>query len=252
MGVIAFECLLGRRPFEGATVGTLVLELCSRPLPVPSQFGAVPAGFDAWFARVCARDPAARFASARDVAAELRRICQPRGIAPEDKEAPRLPAEGVRTKLVLPEGPRLNGKLLGLGIAAGVTVVGALVFAFGRSGGSAPAPAAISAPVVPPPAATAPLPKPAPAAVPVPAPAAAAPAPVAPPPPPVAVEPPPPPTAPAVAKPEPAAERPRRHAEKPSPAKPAPRPAASAEPKAPPARPASPAPAEKPKVNLGI
>ena len=85
MGVIAFECLLGRRPFEGETVGTLVLEICSRPLPVPSQVGAVPAGFDAWFARACAREPAARFASARDAAAELRRICQARGVAGEDK-----------------------------------------------------------------------------------------------------------------------------------------------------------------------
>ena len=244
MGVIAFECLLGRRPFEGETIGTLVLELCSRPLPIPSQFGPVPAGFDAWFARVCARDPAARFASARDAAADLRRVCQARALAPEEKEAPRLPAEGVRTKLVLPEGPRLNGKVLRLGIAAGVAVVGAILFAFGRSGGAPAAPAAVSAPVASPPAATAPPPKPTPAPAPVAAPAAAAPEAVAPPPAPVAVEPPPP----APAKPSPAAERPRRRAEKASPAKPAPRPAASADPKAPPAAP----PAEKPKVNLGI
>src|SRR5262245_5037820 len=248
MGVIAFECLLGRRPFEGETIGTLVLDLCSRPLPIPSQFGAVPAGFDAWFARVCARDPAARFASARDAAADLRRICQARGIAPEEKEAPRLPAEGVRTKLVHPEGPRLNGKVLGIGIAAAVAAVGAIVFAFGRSGESAPAPASVSAPVVQPsvPAATAPVPKPTPAPVP----AAAVPEPVPPPPAPVAAE--PPPAAPSRAKPDPAAERPRRRAEKAPSPKPAPRPAASAEPKAPPARPPVAPPAEKPKVNLGI
>jgi len=250
MGVIAFECLLGRRPFEGETIGTLVLELCSRPLPIPSQFGPVPAGFDAWFARVCARDPAARFASARDAAADLRRVCQARALAPEEKEAPRLPAEGVRTKLVLPEGPRLNGKVLRLGIAAGVAVVGAILFAFGRSGGAPAAPAAVSAPVASPPAATAPPPKPTPAPAPVAAPAAAAPEAVAPPPAPVAVESPPAP--PAVAKPNPAPERPRRRAEKASPAKPAPRPAASADPKAPPARPPAAPPAEKPKVNLGI
>ena len=253
MGVIAFECLLGRRPFEGETVGTLVLDLCSRPLPVPSQFGAVPAGFDAWFARVCAREPAARFASARDAAAELRLICKAPALAGDEKEARRLPAEGVRTKLVLPVGPRLNGKVLGIGIAAGVVVVGALVFAFGRSGGSEPAPAAISAPVVQPPApeATAPLPKAAPAAVPVPPPAAAAPEPVAPPPPqPVAAE--PTPRAPVVAKPEPAVERPRRRAEKAPSAKPAPRPAAVADPKPAPARPPAATPAEKPKINLGI
>jgi len=246
MGVIAFECLLGRRPFEGETVGTLVLDLCSRPLPVPSQFGAVPAGFDAWFARVCAREPAARFASARDAAAELRLICKAPALAGDEKEARRLPAEGVRTKLVPPAGPRLNGKVLGIGIAAGVAVVGALVFAFGRSGESAPAPAAVSAPAPSPaPAAVAPPPRP------VPAPAAAAPEPVAPAPAPVAVEPPPPP-APVVAKPEPAAERPRRRAEKAPSAKSAPRPAAVADPKPAPARPPAATPAEKPKINLGI
>src|SRR4029078_10598470 len=76
MGVIAFECLLGRRPVDAEDVGVLALEICSEPVPVPSQAGAVPAGFDAWFARACARDPGARFASARDAAAELRRICQ--------------------------------------------------------------------------------------------------------------------------------------------------------------------------------
>jgi serine/threonine protein kinase len=74
MGVLAYECLLGKLPFDGDTFGALVLYICSRPLPVPSQHGAVPEGFDAWFARACARDPAQRFQSAREAAAELRRL----------------------------------------------------------------------------------------------------------------------------------------------------------------------------------
>jgi serine/threonine-protein kinase len=68
LGVVAFECLLGRVPFSGDTLGDLIVAVCSEPLPVPSQRGAVPAGFDAWFARACAREPAARFASARELA----------------------------------------------------------------------------------------------------------------------------------------------------------------------------------------
>ena len=75
MGVIAFECLLGRRPFDEETLGGLLLAICARPIPVPSHFGPVPAGFDAWFARVCSRDLAQRFGSARDAASELKRIC---------------------------------------------------------------------------------------------------------------------------------------------------------------------------------
>jgi eukaryotic-like serine/threonine-protein kinase len=75
LGVIAFECMLGRRPFESEAFGSLLLAICTRPLPIPSAFGPVPAGFDAWFGRACARDPEARFPSAREAAADLRRVC---------------------------------------------------------------------------------------------------------------------------------------------------------------------------------
>jgi serine/threonine protein kinase len=74
-GVIAFECLLGRMPFEGNTLGRLIVALCVDPPPVPSAHGVVPAGFDAWFAGACARSPARRFTSVRHAAAELRRVC---------------------------------------------------------------------------------------------------------------------------------------------------------------------------------
>jgi len=250
MGVIAFECLLGRRPFEGETVGTLVLEICSRPVPVPSQVGAVPAGFDGWFARACARDPAARFASARDAAAELRRICQAR--AAEDAAPAAAPAEGVRTKLVPPpEAPRSRGGLfVGLGIA-GAAAVGVTIFALARS----PSPPA--APATPPPAVSAPVVPPAP-------PPAAAAAPAAPPPtaappephlPAAAAEPiapKPTPAAPEAAKAPAGGARPHRRPEKTA-AKPvAPKPPAAEAPRPPPAHPAAPPPVEKPKVNLGI
>ncbi|HEX2674261.1 MAG TPA: protein kinase [Polyangiaceae bacterium] len=76
MGVIAFECLLGRRPFDAETLGGLLLAICTRPIPIPSQCGPVPAGFDAWFARACHRDPAQRFSSAREAASELKRLCE--------------------------------------------------------------------------------------------------------------------------------------------------------------------------------
>jgi hypothetical protein len=76
LGVLAYECLLGSLPFNGDTFGGLVLAICSRPLPIPSERGPVPAGFDAWFARACARDPALRFPSAREAAGELRRLTE--------------------------------------------------------------------------------------------------------------------------------------------------------------------------------
>ncbi len=73
LGVLAFECLLGRAPFRGETFGSLVLAICSRAVPVPSQLGNVPAAFDEWFAQACAREPSERFASAEAAARALRR-----------------------------------------------------------------------------------------------------------------------------------------------------------------------------------
>jgi len=51
LGVIAFECITGRLPFDSAAFGDLVLKICTLPAPVPSSVASVPDGFDAWFAR---------------------------------------------------------------------------------------------------------------------------------------------------------------------------------------------------------
>jgi serine/threonine protein kinase len=75
MAVIAFECLTGRRPFESEALGGLLLSICTRPLPIPSQYGPVPPGFDAWFAVGAARSLSERFHSAKQAASELRTVC---------------------------------------------------------------------------------------------------------------------------------------------------------------------------------
>ncbi|HEY5375090.1 MAG TPA: protein kinase [Polyangiaceae bacterium] len=74
LGVIAFECLTGRRPFYSDGLGDLVLQICIRDIPIPSETGSVPIGFDAWFARAVARDPDARFQSARELTDSLREV----------------------------------------------------------------------------------------------------------------------------------------------------------------------------------
>ncbi|HEY3668934.1 MAG TPA: protein kinase [Polyangiaceae bacterium] len=76
LGVVAFECLVGRRPFEAETLGGLLLAICTKPMPVPSELAVVPAGFDAWFARACARDVKERFASAKEAIQNLRSVCE--------------------------------------------------------------------------------------------------------------------------------------------------------------------------------
>ncbi len=73
--IIAFECLLGRHAFHADTLGGLVLAICVEPLPIPSQFGEVPVGFDEWFARAANRQPELRFGSIAEAADMLRFVC---------------------------------------------------------------------------------------------------------------------------------------------------------------------------------
>jgi serine/threonine protein kinase len=88
LGVIAFECLTGRRPFYSDGLGDLVLTICVRDLPVPSDVAPVPLGFDRWFARACARDPEARFQNAREMMEALREALglEPREISMDTPE----------------------------------------------------------------------------------------------------------------------------------------------------------------------
>jgi len=71
IAVIAYECLVGARPFTGEELGELVLAICTGPVPVPSRNAAVPPGFDQWFAKATQRDRESRFTSAREMADEL-------------------------------------------------------------------------------------------------------------------------------------------------------------------------------------
>jgi serine/threonine-protein kinase len=75
LGIIAYECITGVRPFDRDTLGALLTAICHEPTPVPSAVAEVPPGFDAWFARVCARNPAERYGSAVQAMAELRLVC---------------------------------------------------------------------------------------------------------------------------------------------------------------------------------
>ncbi|MBN2197418.1 MAG: protein kinase [Polyangiaceae bacterium] len=76
MGVIAFQCVTGRTPFDGDCVGALAVAVCTGAIPVPSAFVAGPRAFDEWFLRAVARDPNARFQSMREAARGLATVAQ--------------------------------------------------------------------------------------------------------------------------------------------------------------------------------
>jgi serine/threonine protein kinase len=72
LGVIAFECVTGRVPFDGESLGDLLMKIMVRPIPVPSQIASgVPQGFDAFWERASKRDPAERFQSASELVSAL-------------------------------------------------------------------------------------------------------------------------------------------------------------------------------------
>ena len=75
LGACAFAAMVGKVPFEGESIGDVVLHVCSTPMPVPSERRAgLPPGFDVWFARACQRDPARRFPTAKVMSEALREL----------------------------------------------------------------------------------------------------------------------------------------------------------------------------------
>lgn len=71
LAVIVFQCLTGRLPFESEALGDLLVKIIVQPVPVPSQYGLVPPGFDAWWMKASDRNPDGRFPTAKDFSASL-------------------------------------------------------------------------------------------------------------------------------------------------------------------------------------
>ena len=71
MGVLVFECLTGQRQFAAEALGPLIGKILAAPIRLPSQAAPdarLPVEIDAWVLRALARDPKARFTSAKEMA----------------------------------------------------------------------------------------------------------------------------------------------------------------------------------------
>jgi serine/threonine protein kinase len=74
LAVIAYECLLGKLPFDGPSLGEVFARIMFEPIPVPSEVDPhVPRGFDGWWQRAACREVDGRFESAREMAEALGR-----------------------------------------------------------------------------------------------------------------------------------------------------------------------------------
>ncbi|MGK3967862.1 protein kinase [Sorangium sp. So ce118] len=92
LGVIAFECVCGRPAITAEAPGAMILEICSEPLPVPSQVAPVPLppAFDEWFVQACSRDPSERYPSATAMVDALRAALLPAGEVVDTGRASRV------------------------------------------------------------------------------------------------------------------------------------------------------------------
>jgi serine/threonine-protein kinase len=66
LGLVAYTMLTGMVAFNGESFGDILLKICTEPLPKISASVRVPPSLQAWFDRVCARDPLARCASTQE------------------------------------------------------------------------------------------------------------------------------------------------------------------------------------------
>jgi formylglycine-generating enzyme required for sulfatase activity len=73
LGVLLYECLTGRPPFDGPQHVVLVKVLSDEPEP-PSRWAPVPADLETICLKCLSKEPARRYASAEDLADDLRRF----------------------------------------------------------------------------------------------------------------------------------------------------------------------------------
>jgi serine/threonine protein kinase len=108
IAIIAYECLVGRRPFTGDSFGELVIAIVTRPVPVPSQNASVPPGFDEWFVKGTQRDRDRRFRSAREMADELAKLSGISSSAARTQPFPTAPST-PKVNPMTRSAPRVEG-----------------------------------------------------------------------------------------------------------------------------------------------
>src|SRR3982751_6169584 len=93
LAILACECLTGRCPFSGKTIGDLTVQICTERPTAPSLLGEVPPGFDAWFFKATNKRPNQRFGSIKEMEEALLPILaaeEARSAEPVRPRAPRL------------------------------------------------------------------------------------------------------------------------------------------------------------------
>ncbi|MGY4650382.1 protein kinase domain-containing protein [Mycobacterium sp. URHB0021] len=100
VGILAYELLTGDTPFTGDNALTVAYQRMDHDVEAPSRvIAGVPLQFDELVLRATARDPAARFADAAEMGAELHSIVDELGLPDFRVPAPRNSAQHLSAEL---------------------------------------------------------------------------------------------------------------------------------------------------------
>jgi len=148
LGTVFYELLSGRLPFEGETaVDVMYAILHLAPAPIPGFGSGILKGFSDVVERALAKDPAERFPTMRELAAELGAVLDAGGWEPAEPPPSRTPsARAPRLATSPPAGERSRRGPLVAGAAALVLLAAAAALLW-RRGGPAEPPAAPVRPV---------------------------------------------------------------------------------------------------------
>lgn len=92
LGVITFQCLTGRPPFESEALGELMGLILYEDLPKPTERNPeLPPAIDDWWQRAASRDPEQRFQSAKELADSLAAALGLEKVLPVPHIPPRRP-----------------------------------------------------------------------------------------------------------------------------------------------------------------
>ncbi|WP_430779660.1 protein kinase domain-containing protein [Actinoplanes sp. G11-F43] len=115
LGVVAYQCLSGHRPFDGATPIEIAMKhVRETPRPLP---GDIPPAVRAIVERAMAKDPATRWPSASAMAAVARQAASSLTTA-QQPVAPQQPAQSTRPTSAPPNRPQSGGPVSGAARAA--------------------------------------------------------------------------------------------------------------------------------------
>lgn len=85
LGIVLFELLTGRVPFDAATVPAQCAQVLQAPCPAPSEFAPeIPAALDAVILRCLEKEPQARFSSALELRDALE-ACEPHPVVASEQ-----------------------------------------------------------------------------------------------------------------------------------------------------------------------